>query len=456
MKNLPQVIILGRANVGKSTLFNRLIEKPKALTSKIAGTTRDAIIGKVYWQGINFELIDTGGIETIIPSKKIKKLSPALNIEYSLDIIKQTQSALKKADLILFLVDIQAGLMPQDRELAKAAQKLNKEIVFAANKADSLKLRQKSAEFFKLGLGEPIPVSALNGSGTGDLLDEIVKNLKKIKKVRPAEKVEIKNPVKIAIIGKPNVGKSSLLNSILGEERVIVSPIPHTTREAIDTFLEYKNQNLILIDTAGVRKQAKIEPGLEKISVKKGLANAKNADICFLVIDISEPISVQDNKLSKILIDAQTSIIIVANKWDKIEEKTEKTPADFKKYIYRHFSYLTWAPIIFVSALTGKNTHKILDLALQINKNRQAEISSSALNKFLKQAIKKQKPLRAKGIKHPYISELKQVRTNPPHFQIKIGKTDTLSPTYLKYLENALRQKFNLVGTPIKISLKKQ
>ncbi len=454
MKNLPQVIIIGRANVGKSTLFNRLIEKPKALTSKLAGTTRDTNIGQVYWQGVNFELIDTGGVETIIPSKKIKKLSPALNIEYTLDIIEKTQSALKKADLILFLVDIQTGLLPQDKELGKILKRLGKQIIFVANKTDSLKLREKMGEFFKLGFGEPFFVSALNGSGTGDLLDEIVKRLKKFKKGKKAEKFEIKQAIKIAIIGKPNVGKSSLLNSLLQEERAIVSPLPHTTREAIDTFLEYKNKNLILIDTAGIRKQAKISKGLEKISVKKSLENARNADVCLLVLDISEPIGVQDNKLSKILIDANVSIIIVANKWDKIEDKTDKTQNDFQKNIYRHFSYLTWVPIIFVSALTHKNVYNILDLALQIYENRNIKISDSALNKFLKQAIKRQRPLRAKGSKHPYLLDLKQIKTDPPRFQLQIRKTDTLSSTYIKYLENALRQKFNLLGTPVKIMIK--
>ncbi len=454
MKNLPKVIIIGRANVGKSTLFNRLIEKPKALTSKLSGTTRDINIGQVYWQGINFELIDTGGIDTIIPSKKIKKLSPNLNIDYSLDIIKKTQSALKKADLILFIVDIQTGLLPQDKELAKNLKKYGKDIIFVANKTDSLKFREKVGDFFKLGFGEPVFVSALSGSGTGDLLDEIVKKLKKIKKVRKSEKLEIKKATKIAIIGKPNVGKSSLLNAIIKEERAIVSPLAHTTRETIDTTLEYKDKNIILLDTAGIRKQAKVNKGLEKVSVKKSMENAKNAEICLLVLDISEPIGVQDNKLSKILIDANVSIIIVANKWDKISEKSEKSQENFKKYIYRHFSYLTWAPIIFVSALTHKNVHNILDLALKIDENRNIKISDSALNKFLKQAVKRQKPLRAKGIKHPYLLDLKQIKTNPPHFQLQIRKTDTLSQTYIKYLENALRQKFNLIGTPIKITLK--
>jgi len=453
MKILPKVIIMGRANVGKSTLFNRLIEKPKALTSELAGTTRDINIGQVYWQGINFDLIDTGGIETIIPTKKLKKISPELNVDYALDIIKQTQAALKEADLILFLVDIQAGLLPQDKELVKALKKLNKNIIFAANKTDAKKYESKSADFFKLGLRQPIFISGINGLGTGDLLDEVVKQIKKIKKTRKANKFEIKDAIKVTLVGKPNVGKSSLLNAIIGEERVIVSPLPFTTRESIDTHIEYNNKNYIIVDTAGIRKQAKINKGLEKSSVKKSITNAKKSDICFLVIDISKPITSQDNKLSKILLDANVSIIIVANKWDKIEEKSTKTQKKYQDYIYKHFPYLTWAPVIFISALTGKNTHNLLELADEIYQTRHIKITDTTLNKFLKQAIRKHKPTQAKGLKHPYIYSLKQVKTDPPKFAIKIGKNDTLNPNYLKYLSNAIRDKYGLKGTPISIKL---
>lgn len=455
MKELPKVIIVGRANVGKSTLFNRLIEKPKALTSQISGTTRDINISQVYWRGVNFDLIDTGGIETIIPSKKLKKLSPENNKDYTLDIINQTQASLKQADVIVFLADIKAGLLPQDTELAKAVKKVNKPIIFVLNKTDSIKLESRSADFYKLGLGRPFFVSAINGLGTGDLLDEIVEQLKKLKKGRKSQKFEIKNPLKISILGKPNVGKSSLLNSIIGEQRVIVSDKAHTTREAVDTYLKYKDKNIILIDTAGIRKQSKINKGLEKLSVKKSLMNAKESDICLLVLDISQPIGVQDNKLSKILIDSQVSIIIVANKWDKIKDKETNTQKKLTQEIYRYFPYLTWAPVIFTSALTGKHVNKILELALDIYEKRNKKITESTLSKFLKSALKKHSPKAAKGTKRPYLSNLKQVRTNPPKFEIKLGSKDTLNEAYIKYLENSLRQKFDLKGTPIKIVIKK-
>jgi GTPase len=455
MKALPKVIIIGRANVGKSTLFNRLIEKPKALTSKLAGTTRDINIGQIYWQGINFEMIDTGGIETIVPSKKLKKLSPELNENFALDIINQTQAALKEADLILFVVDIQAGLLPQDKGLSNSIKKLNKEVIFVANKTDSRKLENKVGDFFKLGLGQPLYVSAINGAGTGDLLDEIIIKLKKIKKSRKANKREIKNPIKMTILGKPNVGKSSLLNSILGEQRVIVSPLAFTTREAIDTHIVYKKKNIILVDTAGIRKQARVKKGLEKISVNKSLQNAKHSEICFLVVDISKPITVQDNKLSKILIDSQVSLIFVANKWDQIQDLDTKSQKKYEEHIYKMFPYLTWAPIIFTSALTGKNTNKVLDLAMEVYEARQIKLNDNVLNKFLKQAMKKNRPKAAKGVKQPYLQHLTQIRVNPPTFQVKIGFKDSLNNAYLKYLTNALRGKFKIIGTPVKIIIKK-
>jgi GTP-binding protein len=454
MAKLPKIIIMGRTNVGKSTLFNRLIGRGKALTSKIAGTTRDLNIGEVEWRGINFELIDTGGIETILPGQKVKKLSPEANKDFAIDIIKKTQSALKQADLILFTVDLQAGLMVADRELAKALKKYAKKIIFVANKADSLKLFPNVAEFYKLGLGEPVLVSGLNGAGTGDLLDVVIAELKKMKKTIGQPKVTPAQALKITIIGKPNVGKSSLLNAILGEDRVIVSPIPFTTREAIDTYLEYKGKKIILVDTAGIRKQAKIAPGLEKISVRKSLSNARQADVCLLVLDISKPLTVQDNKLSKILIDAKVSLIIVANKWDAIEGKKTNTPNEFSEYIYQIFPYLTWAPIIFISALTGKNVHNVLNLALQVYEARQTQIDQTALDEFWQLAVKKRKPIKAKGQKFPCIQALTQVKTNPPQFEVRIGPRDTLSQAYLKYLENSLRRHFKLIGTPIQIKIK--
>ncbi|MCX6744064.1 MAG: ribosome biogenesis GTPase Der [Candidatus Parcubacteria bacterium] len=456
MNSLPKVIIFGRANTGKSTLFNRLIEQPKALTSKLAGTTRDLNIGQVYWQGINFDLIDTGGIDTILPKKKVKQLAPTANIDFANEIIRRTQMAIKKADLILFTVDVQTGPLPQDRELARTLKKLfpDKDIILVANKTDSLKYQPRSAEFYQLGLGEPFSVSALNGMATGDLLDEVVNKLKIIKKSKSGNKLEKIKSLKIAIIGKPNVGKSSLLNALIGEDRVIVSPIPFTTRESIDTDLAYKGQNFTIIDTAGIRRQANVSQGLEKISVRKSIDNAQSSNICLLVLDISQPLTVQDNKLSDLLMQSKTSIIIIANKWDLIEDKEVTTINKYTNYIYRYFAFLTWAPIVFVSAKSGQHVHKILDLALEINKQRNLKISDSALNKFLKRALKMHRPNQSKIYGRPYLYDLTQVKTNPPRFEIKMSKTNQINPTYIRYLENSLRAQFKLEGVPVSIDLK--
>jgi GTP-binding protein len=456
MKSLPKVIIFGRANTGKSTLFNRLIEQPKALTSKLAGTTRDLNIGRVYWQGVNFELVDTGGINTILPKKKLKQLAPAANLNFANEIIKRTQVALKRADLILFAIDVQTGLLPQDRDLARAVKKLlpAKPLLLIANKTDSLKHQYRGAEFYKLGLGDPLPVSAQTGMGTGDLLDAIVTQLKKSKKGKKGKKAETAKAIKITIIGKPNVGKSSLLNALLGEDRVIVSPIPFTTREPIDTHLLYKGKKITLVDTAGIRRQAKVSQGLEKISVRKSLDNAQSSDLCLLVLDISQPITVQDNKLSDLLLQSKTSIILIANKWDLIAEKDVTTINKYKNHIYRFFPYLTWAPIIFISAKTHQNVRKILDLALEIYQQRNLKLSDSALNKFLKRAIKTHRPSQSKLYGRPYLYDLTQVKTNPPRFEIKMSKHQQINPTYIRYLENALRSQFKLQGISVKIALK--
>ncbi|MCX6740620.1 MAG: ribosome biogenesis GTPase Der [Candidatus Parcubacteria bacterium] len=456
MKKYPRVIIFGRANTGKSTLFNRLIEQSKSLTSPLAGTTRDFNVGQVYWQGYNFELIDTGGIDTILPKKKLKNLAPKLNLDFAVEIIRKTQQVLKEADLIVFVVDTQVGVLAQDRELKRSLEKLlpAKPIILVANKMDSINRQPQTTEFFKLGLGAPVCISAKNGLGTGDLLDAITETLVNKHLLKKGEKPEKEKALKITMVGKPNVGKSSLLNAILGEERVIVSPIPFTTRESIDIELEYNNQKIILVDTAGVRKQSKVNVGLEHTSVKRSLENARHSDICLLILDISEPISVQDNKLSDVLIKSKASIIIVANKWDLIVDKDDKTQNNFTKYIYRYFPYLTWAPIIFVSAKTQKGTQNVLDLALEVYKKRQIQIKDKPLDTFLKKTIKRHRPSRSKGFTHPFLFGLTQVKTNPPIFEIKLRKQDQLNQSYLRYLENSLRTEFDLIGTPIEINLK--
>ncbi|HQA64098.1 MAG TPA: ribosome biogenesis GTPase Der, partial [bacterium] len=351
---LPQIAIIGRANVGKSTLFNRLIEQNKALVSKIAGTTRDRNIATAEWRGRRFQVIDTGGLD-------INKKNPD---QISQEIIKQSQQAINKANLILFVVDAKSGIIASDSELAKALVK-NKQkdkTILVVNKADSLRWRQPSAEMYKLNLGQPNMLSAANGSGVGDLLDLIVSRLPADKKIKTEQP---NNEIKVAIVGKPNVGKSSLLNSILGEERVMVTDIAHTTRESHDTEFIYKKNKFTLIDTAGISRDNKLKnKSLEKKSIDRSLETIAKADIVLLVTEVQKNISTQDKKITQAILENSKSVIIVANKWDLIPDKDEKTINRYIDYYQANFPYLWWAPIIFVSAKENLRTKKILDLIL--------------------------------------------------------------------------------------------
>jgi len=453
-KNLPLVVIFGRTNVGKSTLFNCLIEKHQALISDIAGTTRDANWAQVEWQGKTIDLVDTGGIMDIkfLTKKKLQ------TTDIEAEVQKQARNLLARADFILFLVDARDGLLPTDKELVKFLMrtiKNKKKIILVANKADNPKLRTQASEFNKLGLSEPLPVSAANGSGTGDLLDEITNSLPKSKKPAPSPLEEGGEIIKVAIIGKPNVGKSSLVNSLLGEERIIVSPTPHTTREPQDIEIKYKKNIFTLIDTAGISKkgrqsakQAKNKNTLEKFSILKSLAVIKKSDLALLVIDMSVGLTKQESKLVEEIVKKQTSLIIIANKWDLIKDKD---PKHYTREINIALPFAQWAPIHFVSALTGAKTEKILDLAVEIFKARHITIKANSLNKFLNKIVKIHRPAKAKGIKRPRIYELAQVSTNPPVFKVRISQKDTLNESYLRFIENQLRKKYGFLGTPINV-----
>ena len=440
MNKLPKIALIGRANVGKSTLFNTLAEQKKAIVSNIAGTTRDRNYTKIFWCGKSFELIDTGGIDIVHPSD-IEK-----------DILHQAEVAKKEADLILFLVDAKTGLMPQDKEVAKLIKLSQRPVILVVNKADSKKLKDSTAEFYKLNIGEPIPISALNGSGTGDLLDLIVKQMKSKKSSKPLEETEA---IRVAIIGKPNNGKSTLVNSLLGTERVITSATPYTTRDSQDIELIFNKQNYILIDTAGVRKKANINNKLEKFSVMQSLSSIRRADITLLMTDVSEPLGKQDKTLSSEIKDSKTSLIIVANKWDLIKDKNENTINKFIEYYQYTFPYLSYAPIIFISALEKQRTQKVLELVKEVYDERKREINENALDKFLKAIIKKHPPSRGKGTKHPHLHKLKQIGTEPPTFELVKDPHSDLRGSYLRFMEKQLRQKFGFLGTPLIIKVRK-
>jgi GTP-binding protein len=453
-KQHSSVVIFGRTNVGKSTLFNKLTEKNQALVSKIEGTTRDSNIGTVNWRGKSFELIDTGGILDIkyLTSKKAK----TDDIEEKVQV--QAREMIKRADLILFMVDAISGLLPQDKQMAlflkKSISKANN-IFLVVNKVDNQKLRKELTEFHKLSLGEPIPISSSTGSGTGDLLDIIVKKLPSKKEITDSQ-FQIPDSINVCILGQPNVGKSSLLNSMLGEDRVIVSPVPHTTREPQDTLINYKGQSVKLIDTAGISKKGKQQAykkrekkyALEKLGIAKSLKSLDKSNIALFMVDISETITRQDLKIVEEIINRKKSLIIIANKWDRVKERSTK---EYTQYLNSKLPFALWAPIQFTSALTGEKVKKVMDLILEINEQRKKEITDSQLNTFLMRIVKIHKPAKGKGLKHPHIHKFKQVKSNPPVFELRIGAKDDLHFSYVRFIENRLRDKFGFLGTPITI-----
>ncbi len=442
--NCPKVAIIGRTNVGKSTLFNRLTagggQNRSALTAAAAGTTRDRKYGEVIWRGKKFEVIDTGGLE--IPEKKeirqrADRLTQAIN--------QQIEYAIKEAEAVIFLVDGQEGLLPVDRRLALILKKIKKPFILAINKIDQQKFLAKINEFYKLGAGEPWPISAANGSGVGDLLDQLTKLLPALP---DAETAEEKPALRLALIGKPNVGKSSLINAIINEERMIVDELPHTTREPQDTMIEYENRQFVLIDTAGIRKKSKIDKGLESKGVARSIRAIRQAEVAVLVIEADQPLGSQEKHLTQVITEAGCGVIIAANKWDLVADKKTGAEQKFLDYFHRHFPYLAFAPIVFISAKTGQRAKKILDLAWQVQQAREKIINEEELNKFVKQIVK------AKGVRHPRIFGLKQISVQPPAFLLNIDQRSGVHFSYLRFLENRLRQEFGFIGTPIRIVYK--
>lgn len=446
---LPLVVIFGRTNVGKSTLFNCLSDRKRALVSTIEGTTRDSNLSAVSWRKKNFLLVDTGGI--IRPESmnfaNLKK-PPKGEETIEIKVQKQAFAYLLKAQVIIFVTDGKSGLLPSDRQLAKNLKKIltGQKVILAVNKIDQGLRPDKTAEFYQLGFPELCSVSAITGAGTGDLLDAVVK------KIKSRKEKEEKEAIKACLIGQPNVGKSSLLNSLLGYERVIVSPVPHTTREPQDTTIIYNKEIIRLIDTAGLSRQGQKTKGLEKFGIIKSLAALDKADLAVLIIDISANITHQDAKLVEEIFKRRKSLLIVANKWDKIKERETKK---FTEYIYSCLPFAKFAPIQFTSALTGEKVKKILDLILEIAQARKLIVSDSQLSKFLARLVKIHKPAKGKGFKHPRIYEIKQTRSNPPQFSLRIGPKDSLHESYLHFAANQLRKQFGFTGTPLSIWVEK-
>jgi len=472
--NLPLIAIIGRVNVGKSTLFNKMIEKRKALVSEIPGTTRDLNFGIAEWQGKKFEIVDTGGMFEIKISRGChpeRSEGSRVNNKNSESITyqteKKTRGIINQAGLILFLVDAQTEILAKDRLIAQFLKNNKKPVILVVNKID--KKHSDVSEFKKLGIGKPIGIAAASGVGVGDLMDEIIKtfppsaeNHKNISALGgKSQKQEYKNNIKVSIIGKPNVGKSSLLNKILGENRVIVSPIPHTTREPQNTFLEFENQTIELVDTAGIRKKAKIstgrhnKPTLESQGVSMSISVLKKSEIALFVLDVSENFSSQDAELTKLIIESGISVIIVANKYDLLERDLGNAKA-LQSYINNFFPFLSFAPIILVSAKTGRNSEKILSLILEVHAARHRQIADEELKFFTDYLMKKMPPPRQQNIlsgkkRRAFITKIIQKKTDRPIFIVETVNKIKIPESYLGYLENNIRSRYKFLGTPIKI-----
>ncbi|NMB93152.1 MAG: ribosome biogenesis GTPase Der [Flexilinea flocculi] len=448
----PIVALVGRPNVGKSTLFNRMSGTQDAIVDDVPGTTRDRLFGHAEWCGVEFDIVDTGGIDPDF-SKQNTPLSIGSS-EFISEIRSQALIAVKEADVVLFLVDAISGVTLADREIAEILRKSQKivdgvekpPVLLVVNKADSSRQRNLVAEFYELGMGEPFPISAIHGTETGDMLDALIQ-------LFPAQDKEPEDDsVKIAIVGKPNVGKSSLLNCLVGEERVIVSDIAGTTRDAIDTKMMYGDIPVTLIDTAGIRRRGKIEPGVEKFSVIRSMRAIEQADVSLLVIDATQGISVQDAHIAGYILDEWKSVVVVVNKWDAIEKDTYTMQAYTEK-IRNELNFMPYVPILFVSALTKLRVNQIMPMALQVQEERLVRIKTSALNEVIHEAQDKHHATSKTG-RSLSMYYATQVRSDPPTFLIYVNDPALAHFSYKRYIENQIRERFSFIGTPIRIAFK--
>ena len=434
----PIVAIIGKPNVGKSTFFNYLVGSRVSIVQDTPGVTRDRIYADTNWRGRNFTLIDTAGIE---PDSEDIILS---------QMREQANLAISMADVIIFLTDIRQGITAADQEIAVMLKKSGKPIVLVCNKADNFeKDREEIYEFYNLGLGDPYPISASNAIGIGDVLDKIYESFPE--KTQDEDEEDI---IKVAVIGKPNVGKSSLINKILGENRTIVSDIAGTTRDAIDSRFENEKGKYILIDTAGIRKKSKVKESIEKFSIMRTLLAIERADVCLMMIDALEGVTDQDAKIAGEAHEAGKGIIIVVNKWDEYEKETG-TLEKYKKEIYSKLSYLSYAPILFISAKTGQRVNKLFDMINHVNEQNSMRVTTSVLNQVINEAIAIVQPPTDKG-KRLKIFYGTQASTKPPTFVIFVNNKELFHFSYERYLINQIRKEFGLEGTPVRIIVREK
>lgn len=447
----PIVALVGRPNVGKSTLFNRITGTRTAIVEDIPGTTRDRIYGEANWNGIDFIVVDTGGLEapTELAAAKLRNEDNVLLAEDSAKFIPQIQNqahvAMEESDVIILVVDGREGMSGADQEVAELLRSTNVPIFIAANKAESPERKLNAVEFWSLGIGEPVPISAFHGTGVGDLLDLVAEVLPKYSDAD----IDNEDSVGIALVGRPNVGKSSLLNKLTGVERAIVSNVPGTTRDPIDTEIIYHGQRITLVDTAGIRRRGRVEKGIEKYSVLRSMRGIDRADVALLLVDAVEGVTAQDTHVAGYVLEKFKSIVVLVNKWDLIE-KDSYTMLEFADRVREELKFMSYVPIIFISALTQQRIHKILPTALEVAEHRRHRISTSQFNQLLQNIYDSSTPPSKHGRKlRIYYGS--QVSTSPPSFTIFTNDAELVHFSYERYIENRIREHFPFKGTPIRL-----
>jgi len=443
----PIVALVGRPNVGKSTLFNRLIGRRQAIVQDLPGTTRDRLYGDSDWGGAAFIVVDTGGLDiaaTTTPRRDTHRAPLAVaSVDYVEEVRLQAQIAIEEADVIVLVVDAQDGLTRGDEDAAELLRRTGKPVLLAANKADNAALRSDVVEFYALGLGDPYAISALHGTGTGDLLDEVVKSFP-----RSEPEPEL-DGARFAIVGRPNVGKSSLLNALLGRQRSIVSPIAGTTRDAIDSELEWEGQTVVLIDTAGIRRRGKIGRGIERHSVLRALRAVQRADVALLLVDATTGVTLQDAHIAGLVLQEAKGVVVVVNKWD-LREKGTEARTEMAREVRSELRFMDYVPVLFISALVGWGVQEVLPLALHVRAERQVRIPTSQLNRVVRDAVVRHSPpsKRGKRLRFYYAT---QPQVDPPTFVFFVNDPGLVHFTYERYLENRLRQHHPFEGTPLRL-----
>jgi len=429
----PIVAIVGRQNVGKSTLLNRMAGKPIAIVEDLPGTTRDRVFADVSWQGTAFIVVDTGGLE------------PRPRSTIAQEVKEQVEIAIAEADTVIFLVDVRDGLTPSDLEIADRLRRSSKPIILVANKADNTKLEAGAVEFYELGLGEPLTISAYHGRGTAELLDKISALLPV-----PSPTEAESEAMKVAIVGRPNVGKSMLLNTLLGDERAIVDDVPGTTRDAIDTLFDFDGQSVLLIDTAGIRRRGRLGTGVERYSVLRALRAIDRANVTLLVLDATELVTAQDMHIAGYIQQAAKGIVLVVNKWDLV---ADKNITEYNKYIRRQLKFMSYAAVLYISAKFGQGVDRVMPEVCRVYQERLKRLPTAAVNSIVQQAAAVHNLPRT-GTKQLKILYATQAEVNPPTFVFFVNDANLIHFSYRRYLENKLRQSFGFTGTPLRLVFK--